>query len=347
MNKQEMLSSLREAGILSSFGPEDPITNAEADKLIAACNTDRQFAGENAGLVLLSALWPPSPRLGPVEALINQIQSNATPHRPQPRKLNLFEVHERSALVLNGLITVFDGEVIATALKVIAAQMSDQDRVLLESAKKIRKSAGVYTDPRDGQSYKTIRIGNLEWMAENLNFKTEKVVRILGLISIKVKTSWEYRDNANNQKKFGRLYSWEGAKNSCPPGWRLPTKGDWEGLYRCFGAERKRAYNLAIDGGATGFNALLGGHFVPDRQELTNTNCACFWSGTPDQSSSVWCFGCFSSPKLAWVSSETSRWAYNVRLVRGEPSGNATSTSGPGSWQSQAGGPKGGTLGSP
>ena len=75
----------------------------------------------------------------------------------------------------------------------------------------------VYTDMRDGRSYRWERIGNLDWFAENL--------------------AWEgaghsYASSPVMDHVFGRHYTWVEAttKNICPTGWRLPSNADWENL---------------------------------------------------------------------------------------------------------------------
>lgn len=61
-------------------------------------------------------------------------------------------------------------------------------------------SYGSLTDKRDNKTYKTIVIGNQEWMAENLNYAYKAGGSIYGNTC--------YGDDSDNCIKYGRLYTW-------------------------------------------------------------------------------------------------------------------------------------------
>ena len=76
---------------------------------------------------------------------------------------------------------------------------------------------GSLTDSRDGQVYKTIKLGSQEWLAQNMNYSTSN-------------GSWCYNDSIQYCEVYGKLYNWEAAKTVCPSGWHLPGADEWSVL---------------------------------------------------------------------------------------------------------------------
>ena len=94
---------------------------------------------------------------------------------------------------------------------------------------------GTMTDERDGQSYKTVQIGDQVWMAENLNY------RYLGPTAELDSSSFCYDEDYVNCETYGRLYLWSAAldsagivegnvANGCGHGKRCPLSGSVRGV---------------------------------------------------------------------------------------------------------------------
>jgi len=78
-----------------------------------------------------------------------------------------------------------------------------------------------FTDPRDNHSYNIIKIGELIWLAENLQYHTPNADC--------------YDDLPDNCTTYGGLYPFEEALTACPRGWRLPSVKDWKILRKFVG----------------------------------------------------------------------------------------------------------------
>ncbi len=89
---------------------------------------------------------------------------------------------------------------------------------------------GTFTDTRDGKVYKTVKIGNQIWMAENLNATKFRD----GTPIPKGMWSW-YKNDKKNGDKYGALYTWDALKDKrqiAPKGWHIPSPEEWEMLFK-------------------------------------------------------------------------------------------------------------------
>ena len=78
--------------------------------------------------------------------------------------------------------------------------------------------AGQFTDTRDAQVYDWVRINGIVIMADNLNFVPP--------VQDEEHSSC-YEGEEENCATYGRLYSWQMARQVCPDGWRTSTNQDW------------------------------------------------------------------------------------------------------------------------
>ena len=148
---------------------------------------------------------------------------------------------------------------------------------------------GTMTDSRDGQTYKTVKIGDQVWMAENLNYYDSTFDG----------RSWCFgAENSAITPKcavMGRFYTWAGAIKSCPSGWHLPSRKEWEPLVggpNGYGdSEILKSRTAWLYGGngtdSTGFSALPAGYRDNDGNFNLEGCVADFWSATSDSNDAI------------------------------------------------------------
>ena len=210
---------------------------------------------------------------------------------------------------------------------------------------------GTMTDSRDGNTYKTVKIGEQVWMAENLNYADS-----VKTPSLK-ENSWCYGNVAANCEKYGRLYTWAAAIDSvklandvmnpldcgygktcdfsgtvqgiCPSGWHLPSRDEWNTLITAVGGYSKAGTALKSTSGwgslkgvsgngtdAFGFSALPAGERDRHGKYNSEGSFAQFWSSTEDDSYYAYYMNIYLETYASLNLSSSKPYGYSVRCLK-------------------------------
>ncbi len=180
---------------------------------------------------------------------------------------------------------------------------------------------GSFTDARDGQSYKTVVIGDQVWMAENLNYK--------------VYPSYCFDNEESNCELYGRLYAWSAAMSACPSGWHLPSKDEFETLLSAVGGQefagKKLKSSEGWNGDGNGTDAYGFSALPACKSQISGScdgigYCTHFWSSTIADDAEKNPYNMYLYHNQA-KASLTSNWdreeGYSVSCVKGEPSSSS------------------------
>ena len=167
----------------------------------------------------------------------------------------------------------------------------------------------------DGNRYPVkVFAGHSLWMTANLN--------------LNIPDSYCYENATKNCEQYGRLYTWETAKQGCSllgEGWRLPTKDEWEQLTDLYGGVFKRdssgsgksAYKELLKPGNAQFNVVLGGGRAPDNGYRRGDAHGFYWTATESDNSMAYFLNFGKGSQTLYLQNDGEKAdAFSVRCVK-------------------------------
>ncbi len=168
-------------------------------------------------------------------------------------------------------------------------------------------------DFRDGELYRTLKIGDQCWMAEDLRYDCSKS----GYNNIGSANSWSGSNNCGDGEYNTILYQWpvamdgsteESSQGLCPSGWHIPSDDEWKKLEQHLGMTvdevnkpdwrgndqgdqlKSLQYNWCLEAnscGTSGFDAMpVGGRQIDGK--FYNVDSTSYWWTSTISDTSAW-----------------------------------------------------------
>lgn len=197
-------------------------------------------------------------------------------------------------------------------------------------------ASGTFTDARDGNVYHYVTYGGLDWTVENARYDTgSDDTRTIYL------TNEAIGDDAGTATQqtlntYGYLYSWQGAQEAVPDGWRLPTDDDWKKLEMALGMTQQQAdadgWRGSVQGTlmhqkeGTGLDMRYGGYMDGLSTSFASKYyfiqaMGYFWTATPgdNSQSTAYCRKLMYNRQDVYRHTASVQSMMSVRFVRDTP----------------------------
>jgi uncharacterized protein (TIGR02145 family) len=232
---------------------------------------------------------------------------------------------------------------------VLAEREKLVSNIIFEVVAHFASRSGVFTDNRDGHTYKWVKIGNQIWMAENLAFLPKVSPPTLNSKFTAYCYVFGYNGSnvseakaTVNYSKYGVLYNWpaavigtsgshlnpSGVQGICSNGWHIPSDAEWQQLIHFVSSDghvgtegnalkSKSGWNSV--GTSTDnyyFSVLPVGYRSIHGFFLDVGGFSSFWSASISGSVSAWCHRFYFDRKNVDRTNVSRDYGFSVRCVR-------------------------------
>lgn len=202
--------------------------------------------------------------------------------------------------------------------------------------RKTEIAAEILTDI-EGNSYKTVKIGDQEWMAENL--KTTKFNDGSEISLIREEDSWKnlsgpgycwYNNEVANKELYGALYNGftVATDKLCPAGWSVPGVEDLKTLRNFLGDSLRAGGKLKETGvihwlspnkgavNSTGFTATGAGIRYFEGTFSSALTYTSMWSVSEAGNNETWFMGLYYADASLSIGHKNKRYGFSVRCLK-------------------------------
>ena len=199
-------------------------TNKRKGEVVFVTDDDKEY-------ICYSNKWIPSDEIDKSDEISSSSENNSTDEKSSSSKKE--ESSSSEALLEESSSSGIESSSSKEEPDESSNSSSIQEEESSSSAESLSElTDSTFTDSRDGQTYRILKLGKQVWFGENLNYSGEDAV------------GYCHENDPEKCEIYGKLYRWNDAMKACPEGWHLPGLLEWIDLINYVGGQEMAGVKL-------------------------------------------------------------------------------------------------------